>query len=352
MTYPAATSGRVNSVRVSQPLTDGTAYAWQARAFDGLAHSDWSPVCYFVADGTAPAAPGVTSNYPAGALHPGGELAVFDFTAGGSADVVAYQYGWGWLPAPGFEVGSVGEPIWRDFFDDPGFVRAATPGGGASVRLVPPQRGYNTFTVRSFDRAGNASPPVTYEINVADTTPIVTMDPSRPGVGEPFPLTLRPHPSARTVTRYPYRVDDGPVQEITPGADGSATVVLTFATEGRHRIDEVRSYSVNGWISPPWEWSFTVTTGPAIHSDTYPENEAGGGVGITGTFQFRARLPEAVSFRYSFDDGEFLEVPASPDGTASVQWTPAEPGTHWVGVSSLSADGRRSPPEYYVFDVR
>jgi hypothetical protein len=293
----------------------------------------------------------VTSNDPAGALHPGGELAVFDFTAGGSADVVAYQYGWGWLPAPGFQFGPVGEPIWRDFFDDPGFVRAATSGGGATVRLVPPQRGYNTLSVISYDRAGNASPPVTYEINVDDTSPIVTKAASRPGVGEPFPLTLRPHPTVGTVTRYTYRVDDGPVQEIAPAGDGSATVVLTFTAEGRHRVDEVRGYSTNGWVSPPWEWSFTVTTGPAIYSETYPENEAGGGVGITGTFHFRARLPQAVSLRYSFDDGEFLEVPANPDGTASVQWTPTEPGTHWVGVSSVSADGTRSPSEYYVFDV-
>jgi len=60
--------------------------------------------------------------------------------------------------------------------------RPKTLGGPVTVTLVPPGMGLQRLTVRSLDRAGNASDEVTCMILVGDTTPIAAVD-TTPSMG-------------------------------------------------------------------------------------------------------------------------------------------------------------------------
>jgi hypothetical protein len=65
--------------------------------------------------------------------------------------------------APTWSTGPNGFPQWTDPFSRPDFVRASDLGGSATITLVPPHAGPQTLSVRSYDRAFNASAVTTTE---------------------------------------------------------------------------------------------------------------------------------------------------------------------------------------------
>jgi hypothetical protein len=337
-------------------LADGGTYAWQVQASDGTDTSPWSKPCYFHVDATRPsAAPVVTSsNYPADQFSPGGQPAEFTFGSNGVSDVAAYQYVWGadmGVPVV-WNVGPQGVPQWSDPFSKPGFVRLAELGGSASVSLFPPDSGPQTLSVRSFDRAFNVSAVTTYRIFVGDTSPVVTPDPPTPRLGLPLTLHLAPNAHVPTVDSYTLQVGNGAPQTVTAAADGTAAATLTVS--GLIQI-QVRSHSTNGWVSNPFRWTTTVDTTPTITSDVYPEDTgtvvSAGGTGVTGVFTFAPKVPNVVSYTYSFDWGSEATVPADADGTAKVSWTPDTSGQHLVYAYATDANGAVYDPYYYTFDV-
>ncbi len=134
-------------------LADGR-YAWHVRSFDERVHSPWSDPCFFTVDKTAPATvPTVASpDYPEKSATPTGKVrqeGTFLFTANGVADVVAFQYG----RSP----------------HDYNRVAADEPGGAATVRWAPQDKGLQTLYVWSIDKAGNRSDGRAYEMNVRDS---------------------------------------------------------------------------------------------------------------------------------------------------------------------------------------
>ncbi|WP_207128991.1 hypothetical protein [Actinocatenispora comari] len=323
-------------------LADGVTYAWHTRARDGVDTSDWSATCYFVADTQRPdKPPAVTSTYTTDGWNAGGTPMQVTLSANGVSDVVAYQYSWK-SPLGTIDVGN-GDP-----FDGKGFVRADTLGGSATVSLVPPNSGPNTLTVASYDRAYQQSDSTTYTVEVRDTSPVVTVD-GTPQYGSPVTVHLAPGPNVSDVDDYTYTVNGGAEQTVAAGSDGSATVTVEFDSPGLNQLD-VRSHSSNGWVTPVKSWSVTFDTSPTVTSDTWPEYDTGGGVGVAGTFAVSSSLPGVVSFGYSFDWGD-ESVVAATDGGATIPYTPDSSGGHALEVYPILADGTHLSSYTYYFTV-
>ncbi|MGH3712154.1 MAG: LamG-like jellyroll fold domain-containing protein [Micromonosporaceae bacterium] len=111
----------------------------------------------------------------------------------------------------------------------------------------------------------------------------------------------------------------------------------------------------------PWSSWFTFTSDatnpsmPTVSSDVYQENQWGGGIGITGTFEFgRNGATDVVKYLWSHGASYTPPTePAFPDsgGKASVPVTPTREGDQWVWVQSVDASGRGSDIKAYAFKV-
>ncbi|MFC6598702.1 DNRLRE domain-containing protein [Kitasatospora paranensis] len=355
-TESSMVSGWVRSTHVpAGVLADGGTYAWQVQGGDGTDTSAWSKPCYFHVDAVRPsAAPVVTApNYPPDEWSAGGTPAEFTFTANGVSDVAAYQYAWGpGLGVVGTNIGPYGVPQWTDPFAGPGFVRTATPGGSASVTLIPPDSGPQTLSVRSFDRAFASSAVTTYRFYVRDTSPVVTPDTPSPRVGVPVTLHLAPNAAVQPVDSYTVQVGYGAAQTVAAAADGTASVAITLNSTTQV---EVRSHSTNGWVSNPYRWFATVDTTPTVTSDIYAEETdtpaSAGGVGVTGVFTFAPKVPDVASYTYSFDWNPETTVTPDATGTAQVSWAPDASGPHILYAYATDAHGKVYDTYYYYFDV-
>jgi hypothetical protein len=313
----------------SGTLADGT-YAWRTQVSDTTDTSGWSATCYFHVDSTPPLAPTVSSpDYSTTGDNPGGIPGKFTFSPGASSDVVAYAYAW--------------SPY------APTEVQAPRTGAPVTVTLVPPGQ-VNTLQVYSIDRAGNRSPTTTYRFTVMSTAPVVTPSTQTPDYGQPFTATISPGPHVTGVVSYTYTVNAGKATTVAAGPDGTATITVTFTSSGTNSLD-VTSLSSNGWVSTVGEFSAYLDIAPVVTSDIYPDGVAAGGPGVTGTFTFTSRLPHTVSFTYDVDFGDPVTVPASPDGTATITWTPQASSGYLLEVVATGADGVATGSTYYIIDV-
>ncbi|MEV6366134.1 hypothetical protein AB0L86_04480 [Micromonospora musae] len=302
-------------------------YAWQVRAADSRATSDWSGVCYFRTDFEGPAtAPTVSSSdFPSGGENSPGLPGEVTFEAKGDTDAVGF----------GYRLNSVGEKT----------VAADRPGGSATVTITP-RPSINFLEVWSLDASGNRSDTTRYDFYTYDVGPIVDGELSE--IGVPTILTVRPRMEG--VVSYRFHLDGDPEQSVDAGPDGTATLTVT-ATRGGYRTLTVTSVSADG-VTATSEVSFWLFTEPKISATVYEEYGVGGGQGVPGVFTFSPRLPEVVSYRYSFGGEEAKTVDAAADGTASVTWAPEAAGFTELAVWSVSRDGTESDPATWYFTVR
>lgn len=353
-------SGWVSGVTVPEGLlVDGGTYGWQARLDDGTDTTNWSVSCYFTTDVTAPDSPPAisSSNYPQDGYAGGGELAHFTFAPNGVTDVAGYQYSWNVYPGVPciVSVGPGGVPQWTDPFTRPGMVRVGGPDGTTTVDLQPPDSGPQRLYVRSIDRACNVSPLTEYDVTVRDTSPTILAY-SQPATGVPLTLTVHPDPAVRPVTSYRYQVNYRDTHTVAAAADGSATITFT-PDDSSSVLVEIASVSANGWVSPLARYQPYWTGGPVVSSDIYPDYGAawrggGGGVGVTGHFTFASTVAGIAGYQYMIDWGETASVPAGPDGTATIEWTPDASDVHEIDVWAVDADGNTiSPWGMYLFYV-
>lgn len=135
-------------------LADGRTYSWQARATDGVATSEWSQPCSFVADTADPPTPTVSATGDA----------VFTFSGDGDPDVAGFTYTWGEVSVPGCDYGQYGLYACPEPFSGRNEVRADVPGGSVTLPLSPPG-GWGTLKVRAIDEAGRLSDVVRYEFD-------------------------------------------------------------------------------------------------------------------------------------------------------------------------------------------
>ncbi|MFI0901471.1 hypothetical protein [Streptomyces sp. NPDC020983] len=343
-------------------LTDGQAYAWQARTVAGTAASDWSAPCYFVADNTRPSTPpAVTSdNYPQDQISDGGDPVRFTFDANGVDDVEGYEFAWQ-DPLPvhvvGFGEHAVPQPS-DPYADSRYYVRADHLGGSATVSLIPPAGfGPVTLHVVSLDRAGTRSfDEATYGFRLTSQVPTVT-PPANPAFDEP--ATFRFTPNAQLQAKSPtvsYTVrtlggQHDQTVEVPADEDGSARITLKL--DGIYGEEDVlvSSTSANGWVSDEGGWSGSFDTETTVTSDVYPEDASGGGVGVPGAFTFTPKVPHVVSYTYSFNYGEPVTVKAGLGHAARVTWTPEESGFTSLTVDATLADGTQLATRYYYFTV-
>lgn len=340
--------GRVGTVRIPDGfLLDGQTYSWQVRVGDGVDTSEWTDECSFVADTVRPRNPQVTSsNYPPADSEqdvPLGEPGVFTFSAG-DADTAGFEYTWGEPSVPVCSFGPLGELVCPDPFSAPNTVRAATPGGTATVTLNPPGTGPNRLTVHAIDAAGLSSSPVSYEIFVpSEAEPVVTVVGAEPEWGQQVTVRFSTDPAITGTVEYEYRLDSGEAAVVAAGPDGTATIDFLADNENGHRIT-VRSHSANGWVSPEGSWSVFFFPWPGVRSDIYVQaGEPVGGVGIPGIFTFSrpAGWTEILGYEYAFNGGEFTRVPAGDNGRATITWAPESSDYNYLEVFPIRPDGSR-----------
>ncbi|MFF0159889.1 hypothetical protein ACFYRY_20500 [Streptomyces sp. NPDC005263] len=222
----------------------------------------------------------------------GGEPVEFTLSAGGVGDVEGFEFSWQQgLPVIGTSIGSYGVPQPVDpYLDTTYFKRADTLGGSATLRLVPPTgSGPMTLWVRSLDRAHNGSAIASYTFRANSAAPTVTSAVAKPEFGEPTEFTFRPAPELQAkspIVSYSVQTvggQDDRTFEVAARADGTATMELALDGADGESL-QVTSRSANGWVSDAAWWRVRYDTTPTVASNAYPENRAGGGVGVPGTF--------------------------------------------------------------------
>ncbi|RAJ34529.1 hypothetical protein K353_05343 [Kitasatospora sp. SolWspMP-SS2h] len=363
--HPYAVPGLEASARLPQ-LADATDYAWQARTIDPAtgSASDWSASCYVTTDNTAPAAaPAVSSpNYPEGQWNPGGTPLEFRFDPNGVADIAGYQFSWtGTFPVSGADIGEHGIPAYHGPYEDPQYgVRAENPGGGVTVRLVPPagwSSGPVRLLVRALDRAGNLSQTTTYSTYIRTTSPTVTELSPAPAFGEPVGLRFTPDPDVRAAGPVAsYTVYDTSTYRTTvvpAGPDGTAETTLLLNSPVGDQL-QITSTSANGWISSAATWGGYLDTTPTITSTDFPEYEAAGAVGTPGTFHLAPKIDGGRIASYTYSLGwntDQVTVPAGPQGEADISYTPTASGWFDLEVYATTTDGTQLTTGTYTFVV-
>ncbi|WP_214409225.1 LamG domain-containing protein [Sphaerisporangium fuscum] len=222
-------------------LTNGGRYRWHARADDGDATTAWSPWCQFTVDTQPPATSPVISSaeLPAGSRN-GWQYqpATFTFTAGGSADVVAFKYGLNTYPAT--------------------LVTADTPGGKAAVTLTSTRSGSNYVSAQGIDRAGNSGPIRTYSFTLQRVSgPIAwwQLNDGSGGTATDSAGNLHPVTFLGGATWSAGRGDGGMRLDGTTGE----------GTTGHPVVDTTKSFTVMGWVkldNRNSDWPILTQDGP------------------------------------------------------------------------------------------
>ncbi|GAA2500074.1 hypothetical protein [Winogradskya humida] len=299
----------------------GTVLAFQAQATDGTNVTDWSAPCFMRVDAVAPAKGPVVSSaeYPAdGSFHNGvGKPGTFRFDAEGDPDVVAY--------------------VWRSSSNPQTVIPAPAPGAPVTIEYTPTRDGIVSLYVTALDAAKNRSPETSYTFAVREIRPGIALDVA--GVG--LPGTLRLATGATTVTSFGYRVGDAAEIRVPAVAEGTsqvaAEVPLTVTAKGEVTVT-ARSFEGDAPLSQATK-TFTVSDAPRVTSDDLLWPGTGGVAGRESTLTLTPRSADVATYRFTAGSEPTRVVPAGPDGTAVVRWTPPAPGTVAVTVTSLTTTG-------------
>lgn len=216
-------------------------YAWQVRAADSRATSDWSPVCYFRTDFEGPTtAPTVSSiDFPVDGPQAPALPGEFTFDAAGAEDAVGFLY----------QLNS----------GAPATVTANHAGGSATVTLTP-WVASNRLDVWSVDIVGNRSPVTTYEFFAASNAPTISATvyeeggySGGPGVPGVFTFSSR----VPGVVQYRYSFFNEEPGTVQANADGSASLTWVPAEAGWTMLEVVGVFE-DGTQSDPVVWYFGV----------------------------------------------------------------------------------------------
>jgi hypothetical protein len=143
-------------------------------------------------------------------------------------------------------------------------------------------------------------------------------------------------PVADGVVEYQYSFNGGPRQTVVAAADGTAAIEWTpaaFDDEYLFTNLLVRSRSANGLLSDDRRYGFYVDGKRPLVTVGYAT--FGQPVSVT----FTAVQPGAVAFFYQFDSGDQLSVPVGTDATATISWSPTQPGYHTLRVRTCDSAG-------------
>jgi hypothetical protein len=232
----------------------------------------------------------------------------------------------------------------------------AGPDGSATVTVLPMESISGNFSIAASAKLSNGQLTGDTQVpfNVDLGFPQVTPQESTVLVNQPVTLSVHAVlPGSVTVTYSDQFGDQGTVPV---DVDGNATITVTphhstFNFNGPITDFFVHSTTADGQDSGTGGAAITVlTNGPAVTSTDYPQNQFAGAIGQPGTFTFTSPVPGVRSFTYTLDDGGPITVPASTDGTASVQATPTDT-VNTLSVTSTLADGGTSEAVTYTFEA-
>jgi hypothetical protein len=268
--------------------------------------------------------PEYTTNPAAGVGVPG----VFQFSPGMS-DVVEYAY---------------------RLDDGPTQTVAAGADGRASVTLTPTSGGQHVLRVSNRNRDGVTSLEREYRFLV-DTAPTVTGDVNR-YVYIGSTSSYRFAPRMIDVVEYEYWFVDEQQREtphvtVPAGADGTAGGTRTATASGWFWL-KVRSRSADGTLSE-------IRTMFVPVDGARPQITRTGGElpGEPAVITFDSPMENVTEYVYTLnlDPSTTTTVPAGPDGTATITWTPTELGWAQINVRARNAAGLLSDEDSTWFYV-
>ncbi|MEV6828363.1 hypothetical protein [Amycolatopsis sp. NPDC051102] len=227
----------------------------------------------------------------------------------------------------------------------------AGPDGTATVTVTPsdPQLGYVQVAVRSRLATGYLTAEHSTELISEPGEPEVEQLTANPT--QSLPVQFRVHAVLPGSVSFTYHWNQEDLITVPLDADGTAIVTVTPATSSYGSLygyTTTASGVQSGWggLNVP-----VASNKPKVTSAEYPEGQTSGAVGTPGTFVFSSPVPGAVSYTYDFGAGVHGTVPAGPDGTASVVFTPTQSYINGISVTTKFADGTTSEQGGYTFYV-
>jgi hypothetical protein len=226
----------------------------------------------------------------------------------------------------------------------------ATADGSAELQWTAEFPNWYQLGVQSVLADGTQSQGTYYQFNVIDTHPSVYSNdlnswPRRDGVG--LPLQIQMDSGLPNLTGFAYRFNGGSEQTVATNGNAYALISVTPEHAGDNTV-VVAALLSDGTRSPATTYTFAIWSGPVV---TW--TPAGSGtVGKPVTFTFHPGLPGVTQYRYTLYGADEQTIPAGPDGTASVTWTPTSWGFSDVLVTSVGADGTVSDERDQYYDVR
>jgi hypothetical protein len=232
----------------------------------------------------------------------------------------------------------------------------ALPDGTATITWAPPKGGNFWASVQARNADGILSDTGSQYFFVNDTPVVTSAEFHSSGTSARLPGTFQLTPRLPGTVEYQYSLD-GVDGTIPAGTGGAASLPFTPPEDGYYYL-QVRSRTADGTLSGYALYSFQISSAPLASSPQYPENGFSGGPGIPGTFTFTPRSAGVTAYVYQFldsssgDPAPAVTVPAGPDGTAVVTFTPTHEGDYGISVQAKSADGALTPATAYNFAVQ
>lgn len=226
---------------------------------------------------------------------------------------------------------------------------AAGPDGTAELVWTPTTSQEKWLRVRSRDADGTLSTARLKYLSVDGATPDIVRV-GADAVNKPGTFTFRTR--MRNVSEYTYTLNSDPTTRTTVPArpDGTAVITWTPMHGGYLRVDVV-ARTASGIESTAGGTGWFVDDSPTVTSAEFPRQ--GRARLIPGSFRFASAVPNTVTYEYTFDVGtSFTSLPAGPDGTATLSWTPdRNDTTYGLRVRSRAADGIVSATVQYTFTI-
>ncbi|GAB2968784.1 hypothetical protein GCM10027184_17190 [Saccharothrix stipae] len=232
----------------------------------------------------------------------------------------------------------------------------ASAGGTAELAFTPTEVGWYELSVFSTNGEGVRSGAATVEFHADGAAPVVTSTDypawqvsGRPGVKGAFSLSSQ----LPDVVEYRYWFEGEPERVVPANPDGTASFDFTPTKPGWWYM-YVKAVSRTGLVSAHARHDFQVKAfEPTVASPQYPPDGSGGvRVGEPIEFTFTSALPESTEFVYWLEFGPQITVPAGPDGTATITYTPTNAYTHRLRVFSRTPEGYVSGTRDHYFTVR
>jgi hypothetical protein len=233
----------------------------------------------------------------------------------------------------------------------------ARPDGTAVVTWTPVHGGYLRIDVVARTATGIESTAGALGWFVDDSPTVTSAEFPRQGRARLVPGSFRFASAVPNTVTYEYTFGAGtPYTSLPAGPDGTATLSWTPDRNDTTYGLRVRSRAADGIVSATTQYTFTITSGPEVISDEYPELETSGSPGTPGTFTFRPGMPNVTEYTYQFryqsgDAEPEVTVAADADGVAGITWTPTESTGYILVVRSRTATGTVSADLWYWFSV-